>query len=176
MKSKNNFSKHVQGILILTFISVFLLSTATTFAQKSNFSGTWTYNESKSKLPESGFRMAATKLTVTQDNLALNIERVSIGRDGQERIMKEIITLDGKECENVVYQDRKRKSIATWSTDGKSLSISSSMTFERNGELRDIKSGEVWTLSDDGNTLSLVSTSNWQDNEVKATLVYDKAK
>ena len=120
--------------------------------------------------------MAASKLTVTQDNLALNIERVSTGRDGQERIMKEIITLDGKECENVVYQDRKRKSIATWSTDGKTLSISSSMTVERNGESRDIKSGEVWTLSDDGNTLSLVSTSNWQDNEVKATLVYDKAK
>ncbi|HEY5590214.1 MAG TPA: hypothetical protein VIK55_04280 [Paludibacter sp.] len=176
MKTKTGLSKHDKGILTFVFVSIFLLSTATTFAQKPNFSGTWTYNESKSKLPESGFRMIASKITVAQDALALNIERVSKGRDGQERITKEVITLDGKECENVVFQDRKRKSTATWSSDGKSLSINSSMTFERNGESMVIKSTEVWLLGDDNNSLSLQSTSTSQNGELKATLVYDKAK
>lgn len=176
MKTKTSLSNQSIGVLTFVFVSIFLLSTASTFAQKSDFSGAWTYSESKSKLPESGFRMIATKITVTQNELTLNIERVSKNRDGDERITKEVITLDGKECENVVYQDRKRKSTATWSVDGKTLTINSVMTFERNGETMEMKSSEVWSLSEDKNTLTLESTSNGRNGEVKATLVYDKVK
>jgi len=176
MKTKTSFSKQNRGVLTILFVSIFLLSSASAFAQKSDFSGAWTYTESKSKLPESGFRMIATKITVTQNDLTLNIERVSKNRDGDERITKEVITLDGKECENVVYQDRKRKSTATWSADGKSLTINSVMTFERNGETMEMKSSEVWSLAEDKNSLTLESTSNGRNGEVKATLVYDKVK
>jgi len=176
MKTKTSFSKQGRGILALLFISIFLLSTASTFAQKSDFSGAWTYSESKSKLPQSGFRMIATRINVIQSDLSVSIERVSKGRDGDERITKEVITLDGKECENVVFQDRKRKSTAKWSADGKSLTINSVMTFERNGETMEMKSSEVWSLSDDKNSLTLESTSNGRNGEVKATLVYEKVK
>jgi len=171
-----NVKTNCSGLLTLLVAGFFMLGSSITFAQKSNFSGSWVYNTEKSKVPENGFRMSASKIIVIQDDLTLNTERVSKGRDGADRISKEVITLDGKECENVVFQDRKRKSTATWSTDGKSLTINSSMTFERNGETMDIKSAEAWKLGDDGSTLILEATSNTQNGEVKATLVYDKAK
>lgn len=176
MKKRTNFTKKSKVVIAFVFVSIFLFSTSITFAQNSDFSGIWTYNESKSKMPEMGFRMAASKITVSQDNLALKTERVSRGRDGEERITNESITLDGKECENVVFQDIKRISTAKWSTDEKSLIIQSSMTFERNGEKREIKSSETWNLSDDKSILTIEATSDSRDGEVKATLVYEKAK
>jgi hypothetical protein len=176
MKAKFNLRNSGKSLMAIVFVSICILSTANVFAQNPNFSGSWVLNESKSKLPEMGFRRPATKITVTQDNLVLNTERLSKGRDGEDRITKEKITLDGKECENVVFQDRKRKSIATWSADGKALEIKSSMTFEMNGESREIKSSEIWKLSDDKNLLTIESTSDGRDGEVKATLVYDISK
>lgn len=176
MKTKANLRNSGKYILTAVIVCIFIVSSANVFAQNSNFSGNWALNESKSKLPEMGFRRPATKITVTQDNLALNTERLSKGRDGEDRITKEKITLDGKVCENVVFQDRVRKSVATWSADGKSLEIKSSMTFDMGGESREIKSSEIWKLNDDKSILTIESTSDGRDGEVKATLVYDIVK
>ncbi|MFA9391541.1 MAG: hypothetical protein ACERKD_17155 [Prolixibacteraceae bacterium] len=176
MKTRNNFKNNVKSLLAIVFVSIFMITTSNVVAQNSNFSGTWTFNESKSKAEDMGFRRAASKITVTQDDLALTAERVSKGRDGEDRIRKEKVTLDGKECENVIFQDRKRKSVATWSADGKELTIKSSMTFDMGGESREFKSLEVWKLSDDKKVLSIESTFDGRDGEVKATMVYDSAK
>ena len=171
-----NFKTIQTALLTTLFAGLFLLSSAITTAQKSNFTGSWVLSVEKSKIPESGFRMGATKLTVTQDDLNLNIERTSKGRDGADRVTKEVITLDGKECENVVYQSFKRKSVATWSADGKTLTINSVMVFDRNGESMEIKSSEVWKLNGDSSAILLETTSATQNGDVKASLVYEKAK
>jgi hypothetical protein len=176
MKARINFKNNGKSLLAIVFVSIFILTTANVFAQNPNFSGNWVLNESKSKLPEMGFRRPASKITVTQDNLVLNTERLSKGRDGEDRITKEKITLDGKECENVIFQDRKRKSTANWSADGKALEIKSSMTFDMGGESREIKSSEIWKLNDDKSLLTIESTSDGRDGEVKATLAYDISK
>jgi hypothetical protein len=176
MKTKMNDKNWLRSLLAILVIGVSMLWTSNAMAQNQNFTGTWQLNESKSNLPEMGFRRPALKITATQDNVALNTERLSKGRDGEDRITKEAITLDGKECENVVFQDRKRKSVATWSADGKQLTIKSVMTFEFNGESREMKSMEVWQLSDDKSTLTINSTSDGRDGEIKSILVYEKAK
>lgn len=175
MKTKINLKSNGKSLLTVLILSFLMFGTANVFAQNPNFSGSWAFNESKSTLPEMGFRRPATKITVTQDKLALNAERVSTGRDGEERITKEKVTLDGKECENVVFRDRTRKSIATWSADGKVLEIKSSMNFEMNGESRVIKSSEKWKLNDD-KSLTIETTSDGRNGEVKSTLVYDIVK
>jgi hypothetical protein len=176
MKTKANLKNNGKILLAIVIVCISILSSANLFAQNPNFSGSWALNESKSKLPEMGFRRPAIKITATQDNLVLSTERLSKGRDGEDRITTEKITLDGKECENVVFQDRKRKSIATWSGDGKTLEIKSIMIFDMNGESREIKSSEIWNLSDDKSILTIESTSDGRDGEVKATLIYDIVK
>jgi hypothetical protein len=141
-------------------------------AAKPNFSGTWAFNESKSNLGEGrGFR-SASQMTVTQDGNNLSVARVRTNRDGEATTTTEKYTLDGKESVNTAGFGPS-KTIVKWSADGKTLDFAITRTFDRNGETIEMKSTEVWTLTD-AKTLSVLSTSVFQDNERKTTSVYDK--
>lgn len=167
-----NFKTFQFGLITCLFI----LSSAVTSAQKSNFAGSWTLNEVKSPMPENGFRMGATKMTATQDDQKLSLERTYKGRDGEDVISKEVYTFDGKESENLFFQTMKRKSIATWSADGKVLTINSVTLFERDGETTEMKSSETWKLSDNLSELQMEASFTSPNGDMKSTLVYDKAK
>jgi hypothetical protein len=156
------------------FIALSLLLSATSFAQSAvNFSGSWAYNESKSNLGEGGFRMISQVLTITQDDKSFTINRTFTGQDGEERKMSETYTLDGKESVNPVFNTSK-KSTAKWSADKKTLTVSSAMVFEMNGEKNEIKSVEVYKISDTDKSLLIDSQSTSSMGERKATLVYTK--
>ncbi len=157
-----NFIKLLSLAMIFAFVMPVVAK-----AQKPNFSGSWALNESKSTMPEGGGRMmmGGREFTVTQE--ANLLTRKSVGRDGTERISK--YTLDGKESINSMG-DNQIPSVATWSADGKSLTIKTTMEF--NGNKR--TSIAVWSMPD-AKTLSIATTStNREGNEVKATMVYDK--
>lgn len=160
-------------IALTVLISLFILP-AKMNAQgtKTNFAGTWAFNESKSVLGEGGNFRRATAMTVTQEGNNLTVARVRTNQDGETTTTTEKFTLDGKESVN----DSGRgpgKAIVTWSADGKTLNFAITRTFDRNGETTTMKSTEVWTLTD-AKTLSLLSTFTMQDQEMKTTLVYDK--
>jgi hypothetical protein len=157
------------GLLIM----LSLILSATTFAQSTNFSGSWAYNESKSKAGEGGMRMLSQKISITQDDKSLSLERAFTGQDGTEIKTTETYTLDGKESVNPVFNTSK-KSIATWSADKKTLTVASNMVFDMNGEKNEIKTNEVYTLLEAGKALSIDSQSTSSMGERKATLVYDK--
>jgi FlaG/FlaF family flagellin (archaellin) len=62
------------------------------------------------------------------------------------------------------------KSTATWSADGKSLTVVTKATFNDTERT----TTAVWSLTD-ANTLSIASTRQGQDGTpVKTTMVYDK--
>jgi hypothetical protein len=162
------------GMKSTLFITLSLLISSLSFGQGAvNFSGSWSFNESKSNLGEGGFRMISQKLTILQDDKSFKLDRSFTGQDGEERKMSETYTLDGKESENPVFNTSK-KSVATWSADKKSLTVSSVMVFEMNGEKNEIKTVEVYRIADSDKTLSIDSQSTSSMGERKATLVYDK--
>ncbi len=160
-------------LLTCLIAGFFLLSSTESHAQKTNFTGNWVFNASKSIVPENGFG-GATKMVVTQDELKLSSDRTYKGRDGEEISAKEIITLDGKECENVIFGDFKKKSTASWSADGKVLTINGIMVFDANGESMEMKSVEIWKLSDDARTLTQESSFSTPNGDMKSTNVYEK--
>ena len=170
MKTKNN------GMRFFILLNVFLLASAFTYAQKPNYTGDWNFNEGKSQLGDGGMRMTSTKIKITQDANTIVLERTSKRQSGEEMTSKETITLDGKECENTIMANRTRKSTASWSADGKLLTITSTSVFERDGNKMEIKSVEIFKLSDDGTALSIDATSTSPRGERKQTLAYDKAK
>jgi hypothetical protein len=140
---------------------------------KANFSGTWALNAEKSTQPQGGGggggggqRMGGGNFVITQE--ANLLTRTSTGQDGTQRVTK--YTLDGKESVNT-SRGGDSKSVATWSADGKTLTIVTTRTTD-NGER---KSTEAWTLTD-AKTLSILSTSPGRDGgaERKSTRVYDK--
>ncbi len=164
----------------LTALLVLFLLSSGIFAQV-NFSGNWSLNESKSKFGEGaggpGGRppMAATAMSVTQDVKILTVNQTMNDRDGQEFQTTSKFNLDGSETENKVMMDRIRKSVLTWSADKKSFTINSKMTFERDGETREINTSEKWSLGSDGKTLIIESTRPSRDGGIRTnTLIYDK--
>lgn len=173
MKNSKTFQT---SLLACLFAGLFLLNSAITSAQKTNFAGSWVYSVQKSIAPENGFGAGATKMVVTQDDLNLNMDRTFKGRDGEDISAKEKISLDGKECENVIFGNFKRKSVATWSVDGKILTINGVVVFDANGESMEMKSVEIWKLSDDASILTQETSFSTPNGDMKATNVYEKAK
>jgi hypothetical protein len=164
---KKNLSTLMQ--LLAMSIVLVLVAPVSTNAQgsKANFSGTWTMNAEKSTLPQTGGGgrggFGGGSFTVAQDANTLTQTR-----ETQNGSFVTKYTLDGKESVNTFGQGES-KSTATWSADGKSLTVVTKMNF--NGTER--TTSAVWSLID-AKTLSVVSTRQGQNGEVKTTMVYDK--
>ena len=176
MKNQQNSHQRVfKAIRPLMLVSLFALFFAQVSAQNGtiNFSGNWALNESKSKLGDGPFKMAASTLTVKQDGNSLSIGRTMNGPDGQEMKMTGEYTLDGKVSENSGMMDMKTKSTVTWSADKKSITIASSTIFDMNGDNMEMKSSEIWKLEGD-KTLKIEATNDTPDGEMKTSMVYDK--
>lgn len=170
-------------LLSLTIIMAFLLMPFTTNAQgsKANFAGTWTFNAEKSNMGQppqgggGGQRMGGFgggNFVATQEANLLTVERTRTGQDGQTMTTTSKYTLDGKESVNKTARGES-KSVASWSADGKSLTIVTKRSFERDGQTMEMTTTEVWSLTGPA-SLSIVSTMNTPNGERKTTAVYDK--
>jgi hypothetical protein len=162
-------------LFVLALIMVGLVVNAQ--VGKTDFSGTWNLNAEKSIQPQGdqgggGMRMGGGNFVAKQEANLLTIERTRIGQDGQSITTTMKYTLDGKESINTSPRGDS-KSVAKWSSDGKSLTIETSRTMDMNGESTTMKSTEAWTLTD-AKTLTIASTRQGPNGEVKTTMVYDK--
>jgi Tol biopolymer transport system component len=146
-------------------------------AGKTNFAGEWTLNAEKSTQPPAGqggggMRMGGGNFVATQEANLLTVVRTRTGQDGQPTTTTMKYTLDGKESVNTSPRGDS-KSVAKWSDDGKTLTIETSRTMDMNGESRTMKSTEVWSLTDP-KILTVVTTRQGPNGEVKTNMVYDK--
>ena len=156
-------------VLLITFIS---LAAVQAQSGSADFSGTWAFNESKSSPSQGNFRMAPGKLVITHNGINLAVERTSSGPNG-DIVSNDKFTTDGNECVNTLFGNNTRKSTVKWSPDGKSLLFSHYMKFEMQGETREMTTSETWKLNDPS-TLSVETSFNGPNGEVKNTNVYDK--
>jgi hypothetical protein len=168
---KSNFLKSSVVLSAITCISFF--GTAA-YAQKANFSGEWKLNEAKSTLGQYA-QMAPKKLKVDGQKDSLTVQRFATSPDGNETTYNEKLTFDGKETESTVFGSSKKKSVAKWADDGQSLTVNSTIVFERDGQSFEIKVVEVWKLIESGKMLSLESTSTSQMGSNTTNLFFDKA-
>jgi hypothetical protein len=177
--------KNLMAILSIMVILAFAMPVMTNAqAGKANFAGNWVMNAEKSNLGQApagggggqgggrgGF--GGGPLTIKQDANLLTQVRTRTGQDGTSTTTETKVTLDGKETVNTT-QRGDSKLTATWSADGKSLTIVTKQTFNMNGESREMVSTAVWSLTD-ANTLAIKSTRKNQNGEdVTTTMVYDK--
>ncbi len=164
----------MRSTTLLIVVSFMLISISVVIgADQINFSGKWILNGEKSTLGEGGRAMLANQMTVTQNENKMSLERLTKRRNGEEMTSKEDLTLDGKECKNTV-RNREITATAKWSPDGKSLTIASKSTFERNGNKMEIDAVEIWQFTDAGKSLTIQYNSKSSRGERKATLVYEK--
>jgi hypothetical protein len=174
--------KVTMQILSLTVVFAFLCMPLAVNAQgsKANYAGKWALNATKSDMGQppqgqgqgGGMRMGGGDFTATQEANLLTVERTRTGQDGQAVTTKSVYTLDGKVSVNTTARGES-KSTATWSADGKSLTIVTTRTVERDGQSTEMKTTEVWSLTNP-TTLSVANTMNTPNGERKTTMVYDK--
>ncbi len=135
------------------------------FAQKPNFSGTWKLNLAKSDF---GPLPAPTSRTDVIEHNDPNLKDSSNAdtAQGKQEYTANYAT-DGKEVTNKMGP-REVKSTATW--EGNNLVVNSKTSFNDN----DITIKSIWTLSDDGKTLTqnVHFTSPMGEADQKA--VYEK--
>jgi hypothetical protein len=182
----------MKKVFILAAV-VFLFATAA-FAQKADFSGTWTLDVSKSKLDERA-RIESMTLTVAQTANDIKIDSKTtraprpegapagagggggMGRGGGfgNGDASETYTLDGKETK--VTQESQMGPIPITlkgKLDGGKLDLSSSRTFTTQmGEMTATKK-ETWSLSDDGKTLTIAREQTTPRGTNSSTLVFNK--
>jgi Tol biopolymer transport system component len=169
------FKRIVSLTLMLALIEPVMINAQ---AGKTNFAGNWTLNAEKSTQPQGnqggggGTRMGGGNFVATQEANLLTVVRTRTGQDGQPTTSTMKYTLDGKESINTSPRGDS-KSVAKWSADGKSLTIETSRTMDMNGESRTMTSTEIWILTD-AKTLTVTSTRQSPNGDVKSNLVYDK--
>jgi hypothetical protein len=163
--------------LLATATIVMVCTAATAIINTADFSGEWKLNETKSDLGQFNGRGAAKKIKIDAVQAdGMSFERTSTNQAGEEVVRKEKLTFDGKETENASFGTSKKKSTAKWSDDGSSLVINSTILFDRNGDVTEIKQKETWKLTDNGQALSIESNSSSSFGENSMKLVYDKVK
>ena len=165
-----NLKRFLSLTVILAFIAPVMINAQ---AGKANFAGSWVANAEKSTpAPQGGGgggRMGGGNFDAAQEASLLSVTRTRTGQDGTATTNVTKYTLDGKESVNTTARGSS-KSIATWSADGKSLTIATTSTFND----REMKSSEVWTLTD-AKTLTVTGTRTGQDGaNVVTKRVYDK--
>jgi hypothetical protein len=178
---------NILRIISLTVILAFIMPGITNAQSgKANFAGNWTYNASKSTPPPTGGgggggggrggMGGGANFVATMNATTLTTTTTRTGQDGTVSNRVVTYTLDGKE--NTMAPPAggggggggtPGKYVATWSADGKTLTIVTTRTTQ-NGER---KSSEAWTLTD-ANTLTRTTTSNNNGTENKRVAVYEK--
>lgn len=184
VKNSGSTRTGILRILSLTVILAFLLPAMTNAQGKANFAGNWTYNASKSTQPPAGGGgggggrggFGGGNIVATQEANLLTVATTRNGQDGTPVTTTMKYTLDGKESINSTPgfgggDPMKVPSVATYSADGKSLTIVTTRTFND----QTMKTTEVWVLTDPG-TLTITSTRpGFNGGDATTTnRVYDK--
>jgi len=152
----------------LLYLLAFTMFSLTGIGQGINFSGTWNLNNEKSTLFDQ-FSLAPSQLILIQTADSLWIEKHG-NFQGTDYITKDKFSLDGKECFNPgMMPDSKKTSVAVWSEDGKTLTISSKLPTQDQGEAT---MKEVFLMVESSLKVELNAAS--QMGEMAETYVLDK--
>jgi hypothetical protein len=138
-----------------------------------SFSGEWILNQSKRVLDENGTQFLTVKMTLIQAGNDLTVQKSFNNEFQGDFVGEEKLTLDGKECKSEFWNS-PRTSTANWSLKGDTLTIATTIVFERDGQKSEMLMKEALSLKDDGKTLSVqhFSSSTW--GERKTTMVFDR--
>jgi mannan endo-1,4-beta-mannosidase len=141
--------------------------------QPADFSGEWALNEDKSTLGNAGAGNLPARLTISQDNAALKMQKTYIEEWQENRVTDEKLGLNGEEGKST-YLGFPRTSTAGMSANRDTLTISSKVLFNRGGQTSQLITTEVWSLQNHGKELAIVQTSDSPQGKRKIVLIYDK--
>jgi hypothetical protein len=150
---------------VFSIMFVAALAIVAAAQNKTNFSGTWKLNTSKSDFGMIPGPDSRTDVIDHKDP-SLKVSVTAEGAQGKQQYTVNYTT-DGKEAVNSL-PGREMKSILSW--QGKSLVVDTKLKFQGN----DVTVKSTWTLSDDGKTLTQNAHLASAMGETDQKLVFEK--
>ncbi len=178
--------------LIAGLMTAFGLAVLAASAASANFAGTWVLDKTKSQGLSQGMMNAeSVTWTITQDDKQISIDsKVVAGQPaagatpapggggggmggGRGPAGPRVFTLDGKEA-TTEAQGGTNTTKTTWSSDGKTLELSSVRAGSRDGQDFKFTTTEKLSLSGDGKVLTDARHSESPRGPQDATMVFNK--
>jgi mannan endo-1,4-beta-mannosidase len=139
----------------------------------TDFSGEWVLNEEHTVIENMGMSNLPFKLKITQNDSILTVQKIYIIEYANDRITTDSIKLDGTENRSEMW-NLPMVIKTKWSARNDTLNIESKISFNRGGQTTDMTMQELWSLQDQGNTLSIKQFSNSFWGPRKTSMMYDK--
>jgi hypothetical protein len=153
----------------------------------ANFAGTWSLDKAKSQGLSQGMMNAESVIwTVTQDDKQISIDSKVVagapaagapaagpGGGGRAPAGPRVFSLDGKEA-TTEAQGGTNTTKTTWSSDGKTLELSSVRAGSRDGQDFKFTTIEKLSLSGDGKVLTDARHSESPRGPQDSTMVFNK--
>ncbi len=176
MKPNRFSSPRYLAIVFASFISFFLLSSATLKAQAPvNFSGKWAYDKSKSNTGNSSLFTDDNEriLVITQDATSISVERTLIQPGSDNLTSTDKFNLEGKE---IVEKNGTEitKRFAKWSADKNVLTLTTIITFDPSVNTNEYRTDDTYKLAENGKLLTLESFSKNPTGEGKTVQFWNK--
>lgn len=151
----------------LVFVIALAIIASTGFSQKGNLSGEWKINWGESQLGEQ-FSLAPDIMIVKHERKTVELER-TFDFQGNISTTKDLLTLDGEECENTGWRDVVKKSTAMWDKKNKVMTMTSNMQMNDSTNVKILEE-----LVINGDNLILESTASSEYGELIERFVFDK--
>ncbi|RYG28566.1 MAG: hypothetical protein EOO01_39550 [Chitinophagaceae bacterium] len=160
-------------------------------AQRADFSGEWKLNQAKSeftgKFPLCIFgssRQRSKTMKIAGNKDFITVDAASSSDDGALTTRQEKLVFDGKERKATLVGSPRGMSTASWSDDGRTMTVQSVRTFydnvkreyvfETDDTASDVEVTEVWKLINDGKSIAIRVSSSSRSGVRTMKLVYDK--
>jgi hypothetical protein len=160
-----------RAFVFIPLMVLTIIFTISATAQKSDFSGTWKIDRTKSVLPE--YTPILTKITVNLKTDSLVTKRFYDVGDGQEYPFDEKLPLNGTNVSITIY-DMPRKANVTWSDKDNTVNLTSTITYYDSGSPVDFNSKETWKV-DQANTLTISFVNKSSQGESAGQFFFTKA-
>jgi hypothetical protein len=173
LTSKNILKTCVmKKVIFLIFLLTLVIASAfTAIGQKSDFTGTWKLDRTKSILAENFPNLVKISVRINGDSLLT--ERVYDTGDGQEYPFTENVTLDGIEY-NITIYEMPRKTKASWSEQDGSLILESTTTYNGDTGPQDFISKETWKVDKANNTFTISFKNKSSGGESEGAFFFNK--
>lgn len=128
------------------------------FSQQTDFTGNWEIQEKTSisgVLYENG---VPKQIKTIQKPDIIIIEKMNTNQSGADYTTADTISLNGKVCESITPQKRKKSILIKWSDESKVLTQTSNFSYPDNENNVAYTITDIWKLSESGETLTLIRT------------------
>lgn len=169
--NENKMESFIRTTIAITIISCALIITDA-FAQNNSFSGTWNRNNEKTDAGGLSINSVSQTLEISQVNGSLTIKGTNKNGNGEISTYTDNLKPGGEPTERAAGADQKKIMTASWSADKKELT-ETAVYKDKDGNVNNSFKA-VYSLSEDGQILTVKDERTFNGRTYQLTDVYDK--